>query len=269
MLKLSILIPAYSYPRGVDRILSTLCPLPYGVEILIYDDSPDDLVKNVVTQHLSEKVIYVKNFPTKGAINNWNSLLEMAQGQYVILLHHDECPIGESFLNDLLEILSHTSSDVLMMDVFLLDSNGVEIRKHVPRFIRELVINFLPGYLFNRNVIGPTGSLVIRREILPKYDTNLKWFVDVDFYFRLRRETKRWETVFGVEIGSIRGEHESITEKLKNGLVDVIKSERMYLNKIYPTQYFWINLQVNPLSRFLEFMIWAGVRLIQVVFLRR
>lgn len=268
MTTLSILIPAFNYSKGIERILKSITPLPQGVELIIADDSTDDAVRIVVEKFAEKNILYKKNVPARGAVANWNFLIGCAKGEFIILLHHDELPLGSNFLCRILASLRRTSADVLLMDVLLLNKSLVPIRRHVGPLLRHFVIRFVPGYLFCRNVIGPTAALVVRKNVYPTFDTNLKWLVDVEMYYRLRQNTKNWTALRGFEVGSIQGEHETITYSLRNELKDLEQAERGRLDATYRQASFWISLQSNPLGGACETAVWAGVRAVQIVWFK-
>jgi len=123
-IRLSILIPAYGYAEGVERILSGLrVDPPDELEIIISDNSRDEQVSQLVadfSSHYQGKLRYIRNHPGLGAIANWNFLLELASGEYVLLLHHDEYPLGENFARRALGRLSTASEiDVFVMECIL------------------------------------------------------------------------------------------------------------------------------------------------------
>lgn len=64
---LSVLIPSYQYPEGVDRILSKFSSArPDQIEIIIGDDSTDAEVRSIVSRFQETNpglVTYVPNFP--------------------------------------------------------------------------------------------------------------------------------------------------------------------------------------------------------------
>src|SRR5216684_1976955 len=71
----SILIPAYNYVAGVVRILRPLlAERRRDLEILVHDDSNNDLVECAVAEMKAEHpyLYYVRNSPRRGAVDNWN-----------------------------------------------------------------------------------------------------------------------------------------------------------------------------------------------------
>ena len=106
----SVLIPAYEYAEGIERILRHFSlKTNEGVNIIIYDDSKSDKIKNVVLGSLAYKngkVQYKQNKPSLGAVNNWNSLIKISDSDYVYLLHQDECPVDINFYSSIRTIIN-------------------------------------------------------------------------------------------------------------------------------------------------------------------
>ena len=72
------------------------------------DDSGSDDVQKIVKSHplySEDNIIYCKNNPALGAVKNWNKLIKIAKGDYLMLLHHDECPVELNFFDELSKIL--------------------------------------------------------------------------------------------------------------------------------------------------------------------
>ncbi len=148
---LSILAPAYRYPDGTQRILEALSPLPDGVELLISDNTPNKSVSDVVARYESPNLQYWCNTPALEAVPNWNLLLDRATGDYVMLLHHDEVPLGRDYLALLRATIEATDADVLVQSILLMDASMRPLRPHVPLWLRDWVIRRTPGYLFRRH----------------------------------------------------------------------------------------------------------------------
>ena len=266
-ISLSILIPAYGYAEGVERILSSLGVDPPGeLDILISDDSLDGQVSQLVSdfsRRYRGKLRYIRNRPSLGAIANWNFLLEQASGEYILLLHHDEYPLGEKFAQRALCLLSTASEiDVFVMDCILKSSTGADVRPHVPGIIRNLVLKYFPAYLFKRNVVGPASCLIARRALYPRFDERLRWLVDVDAYFRLRQATGLWRVSDDLKIGSALGRKDSITASIKDDLKDLDARERVYLSQKHPVVRVWLNPRLHWVLNALEGIAWMSMRVV-------
>lgn len=241
----SILVPAYRYAEGIHRILASLQPLPIeDCELIVFDDSPDDKVEVTVAQWCTTTgmlVLYQHNWPARGAVANWNALLDAATGEYCLLLHHDEFPLSNYFLRDLTTALRRdTDTDALVLDCVLVAPQTGRNRRHLPTWLRAFVVNRFPQYLFRRNVIGPTSALVIRRSLYPRFDVRLRWLVDVDLYVRMLKVATHLRLSPRIRIGSIVGRSDSITARLGTSVPQVAQEERAYLRGIHPTVGLWL-----------------------------
>lgn len=263
-------MPAYRYSEGVRRILRRLHPIPVSdCELLLFDNSPDDQVELVVAAWQKDAeipVTYHHNDPDQGAAGNWNALLDAAQGEFCWLLHHDEFPLSDRFLLNLIATLrAHPSLDVLMLDCILVSSRTGRNRRHLPTWVRAFVAKRLPGYLLRRNVVGPTAALVARRELYPRFDPQLRWLVDVDAYVRLLRPAKRIGVYPELQIGSVAWRPDSITARLGRSIAQIDRQEREYLRCTRGVRRIWVNRDTDrtsfrTLAECIETAWWALLR---------
>jgi glycosyltransferase involved in cell wall biosynthesis len=238
-------MPAYCYSEGIHRILSLLQPLDgKDCELIVFDNSPDDEIGKVIrrwnsTSHL--QVIYHRNQPASSAPVNWNALLDAARGEFCLLLHHDEFPLCNYFVRDLITaIRKDPGVDALILDCILVAPQGGRNRRHVPTWLRALVVKHFPHYLFRRNVIGPTSALVVRRSLYPRFDERLRWLIDVDAYVRLLKVTKRLRVCPKIQIGSMLERSDSLTTGLGSSIPQIEREERVYLEGVHHTTSLWL-----------------------------
>jgi len=266
---LSILIPTYSYPIGLERILQALGDdLPEECELLIFDDSPTDEVKKLVaifSLKCNCILRYQQNLPALGAVANWNALLDSARGEYSFLLHHDEIPVESNFVCSLIEKLKkNTATDVLLMDCIIVSAHSKVSWMHSPRWLRKIVAINCPSYLYRRNVIGPVSTLIVRSSIYPRFDENLKWLVDVDLYVRLLTTYRLCLVFTNLVIYSVKDREGSITSTLKGEVKNLHFKEQTYLrNK--GRKSFWMESELgfwSGMVNITESVIWTVYRTI-------
>ena len=265
---LSILIPTYNYPAGVERILSKLSrEYSTDIEIIVSDDSSDDKVQDICSFYKDafHLFIYKRNNPSLGAVNNWNSLLDRAQGDYCLLLHHDEFPLSANFIGKVTGTLSvNAAIDVLIMDLVLVDINTGFIRQHAPSWLRNLSAKYFPEYLFRRNIIGPVSTLIVRRSVFPRFNEKLQWLVDVELYVRLFTQGITIKTAANIQIGSAPDKNHSITASLGNEVFRIKQRELEYLRDLYGDT-FWIKKfnwknPVRLLLYLIESLLWLNFK---------
>lgn len=269
---LSILLPAYYYSYGIIRALTQFTPYSTDdCEIYIFDDSLNQDVELAVKRWSEDSgfiVTYKKNRLPRGAVPNWNELIRNCRGEYCLLMHQDEFPIQSGFISSLLAIIKETNAiiDVYLLDCVLTNSKGVIVRPHLPRVIRKSVVKHLPEYMLRRNVIGPASCLLVRRELYPIFDEQLKWFVDVDAYFRLRQSTIRWYFCNDLKIGSEFNREDSITASIKTDIKNIEFVERKLLINKYPNAAAWIDPENFKIRYRFENAAWITMRVVTIIF---
>lgn len=266
---LSVLIPAYQYVEGIERIVDNMGVLsPDDCEVIVFDDSPDDVIGMLLNHSVTwcGGIDYHHNSPAKGAVANWNALLDAARGQYCLLMHHDEFPLGVHVMQRVVECLrENPETDVLMLDCILVGSSGYA-RRHVPTWLRRVVVSRFPEYLFRRNVIGPTASLVVRRSLYARFDVRLKWLVDVDVYVQVLRRARNILVCSNLGIGSVLNRADSITARLGASIPRILDEERAYLRDSHNVASCWLGAYpsesvIYKLLRALEAVSWLGLRI--------
>ncbi|MCA0212308.1 MAG: glycosyltransferase family 2 protein [Proteobacteria bacterium] len=269
---LSILIPAYNHPDGVDLALRSLGPLgsTSAVEVIVSDDSTQPNSKAKIKYLASDfpSARYLCNSPPKGAVENWNFLLRSAIGEYCLLLHHDEYLDNDLVLLRVLSMLRNdTSIDAIVLPCRIKD--GLQpLRLHMPTWIAELITRRWPGYLLRRNVLGPPSVLILRRRLYEYYDSRFQWLVDVELYYRvLSRKSLNIVFLRGQGITS-RPIPTSITKTLSGDIKTVQRSEQALLMLNNDAKTIWLrtsSIQMK-LARFWESLAWYGFRIIQQAF---
>lgn len=91
MVKVSICVPAYKNPVGVERLLESVKVQSFtDYEVVVTDDSQDGSVEEVVRRAEVPGMVYVRNAVRKGATGNWNEAVRHASGEYIKIMHHDD-----------------------------------------------------------------------------------------------------------------------------------------------------------------------------------
>ena len=197
MIKLSILIPAYNFKKGLKTILSDFAKCNKSdlelIEILIGDDSEDRLL-NLEEINKYNKIFpnfkYIKN-EEKILIGNWNNLINICKGEYYWLFHHDEeLSFTKQSIKTIIEYLKKNYF-ILILPLFkkttfrFLNYKFEKIVKHSGsnKLIRYFICQ--SKLFIYINIIGPPTALIISKKIKSLYSFNLKWLVDVEYYYRI------------------------------------------------------------------------------------
>lgn len=265
---LSILLPTYNYSAGVEKIfnqldLSSIPSLWHRIEVIVMDDSNNSDVE-IQMKKIADTikcVKYTRNNQAAGPCKNWNMLIDQAKGKYYILMHHDEFPLTKDFISKVLQNVEENNKvDMIMMDCILMNKGANSLRRHIPSFIRRKVFDLCPGYLFRRNVIGPTATLIIKRSLHSTFDCRLTWLIDVEEYYQIRKKIKYWVFSENLKIASYVDRNDSITERLKGEISEIRQRESKYLSMKHVDALVWLNNKRFYMA--LEGLLWMGFRII-------
>ncbi len=261
---LSILIPAFNRPDGIARIFEGLRALRASkqVEIRVSDDSSDDAAAQAISKLCAAfpGVVYQRQTPPLGAVANWNFLLDQARGSYSWLLHHDEAPADGAALASSLALLA-SGPDIWVLACHVVRRPGGPARLHFPPRWGAALLRRWPGYLLQRNVIGPPSALIIRSRCYARFEPGLAWQVDVEAYTRSRQAARSVAAWPGPGVVSYVDRQASITALLRPGLAATVQAERAWLNETAacrPAAGFWLTPSLPAaLLRRLEPLVWA------------
>lgn len=200
MCKVSICIPAYGNPEGIRRLLDSIAGQTYtDFEIIITDDSPDDSVKKIVEAeelqaeatgagtkiNFVQKLKYHKNPQRLGASENWNHSMELANGEYIKMMHHDDWFTDKDSLKQFVNMMDSNPNAILAFSGSRqvdLDKDTFYDRYISPENVEELADDIY--YLFINQCIGAPSATIYRRNDF-KYDGKLTWLMDAEYYMRL------------------------------------------------------------------------------------
>lgn len=207
----SIIIPAYNSLELLRRTLESIkAQSGVTIQTVIVDDSNrNDDIEHYVLSLGDASISYHHNRPSLGAIANWNSGLHKADGKYLVLMHHDEAFQGDDYLLKMKDRLQQ--SDVAIGNILVEKRDGKRYSIYPPRF--KMLVLKMPASLFCLNAIGPCAVCAFKREHVEDFDERIKWFVDVEWYYRMMRKRKVTFVPSAVVV-SHHGHDEQITKNI-------------------------------------------------------
>ena len=217
MAKVSICIPSYNQVEFLRRTIDSVLNQNYtDYEIIITDDSPTDVVFNLVKKYqFIAKIHFYKNEFPLGSPENWNECIRKASGEYIKIMHHDDYFSDENSLSEFVKMLdANPDANFAFSATIVVKKEKRRIycptKKQIENLHRDSKI------LFFGNFIGPPSSIIHRRDPKLVYDKNLIWVVDLDFY--IRNLTKNNSFVFTDKplIINISGESHNVTRLCEN-----------------------------------------------------
>lgn len=99
MPKVSVLMPVYKTDENYLReaIESILSQTFEDFEFLILDDCPEDDREEIVKSYNDDRIKYSKNEKNLGISASRNKLIDMAQGEYLAVMDHDDICLPDRF----------------------------------------------------------------------------------------------------------------------------------------------------------------------------
>lgn len=162
-------------------------------EVVISDDSPGDEVKKVVNDY-SEKlpIRYFHNATPAGTPANWNMAIDRANGRWIKLMHDDDAFAGANSLSCFVKEIQNNPHCNFLYCGYNNITDSLPASQNFPSSFRRNAVLKNPGVLLAGNIIGPPSVTLHKKDSL-RYDTSLKWLVDIDFYISMLQSS---QTVF-------------------------------------------------------------------------
>ena len=188
--KISVLVPTYETPEEfLCQMVDSLRNQTYGNwELCIADGSKSDLVKNTLKAYMEsdDRIRYRKLEKNLGISENTNGAYELATGEWIALLDHDDI----LHPNTLFEIVKGMEEEP-EAEAFYTDEDKVSF---------DLKMHFQPHFKpdFNRELLRSNNYIchffVVKRSVVEKvglFSSDFDGAQDFDFILRCTEEAKK------------------------------------------------------------------------------
>lgn len=156
IIKLSVIIPVLNQESLILRAIDSI-PLNKDIEIIVIDDgSTDRTYHNVVKKTNRNDIILLKNDKNMGVSYSVNRGLDVAKGEYVVLLGSDDYFITDNFITVFDKYL--TGADLVYFDLEVNSGDVWNVTKDTTRSIFCGSVKFM-----RREFIGDTRNPVDKR----------------------------------------------------------------------------------------------------------
>lgn len=224
----SICVPTYRQPAFVSRLLDSIIAQQYKhIEVILSDDSLDDSIAKVAeTYALKLPIRYYPHNPALKSPRNWNFALDKAAGDYVMLVHQDDWFHDEYAIQKYLKAFEdNPNADFVFCKNTAITPEGKAIvLQTFPWLIKTIQRD--PYHLVRSDVIGPPSNVMLKKSVTVRYDEELVWLVDVDYYVRLIEAGHRY-VYLDQHLVSI-GLHEDQMTNFCRDNTDIILKENIF-----------------------------------------
>lgn len=169
-MRFSITIPAYKARFFDECIKSVLAQTFKNFELIILNDKSPEPIKQIVDRFDDNRLRYYendKNIGAKNVVYNWNKLLDLAKGDYLICMGDDD-KLYPNCLSAYNELLSrYPSKDIYHCRTQIIDehSNPLDIQEERP--LEESMLSMIWHMMF-KGRIQFIGDFLFRTEALRK-----------------------------------------------------------------------------------------------------
>jgi len=123
--KVSVCIPVYNGSDYIaESIQSVLAQTFENFHLIVCDNCSTDDTEEIVRNFTDSRITYVRNTENLGLVGNANRCLELADGEYVHILHHDDIMLPENLELKVRILDEHPKVGLVHSDVSFIDQEG-------------------------------------------------------------------------------------------------------------------------------------------------
>src|SRR5438093_10311878 len=123
--KVSVCIPTYNRSSYLTRTVSSVLEQTVeDFELFVVDNASDDDTSQVIAALKDKRIRYCRNESNLGMVGNWNRCVQLAQGEYVAILHDDDF-WAEDYLARVVPLLDrHGNVGLVYSAAVVVDGDG-------------------------------------------------------------------------------------------------------------------------------------------------
>jgi glycosyltransferase involved in cell wall biosynthesis len=188
--KVSVCVPAYNaaafLPTAIESVLAQTFS---DFELVVSDDASDDQTPFICSEYTDPRFRATRSRARLGQSGNWNRCLELAEGEYVVLLHADDA-LQPTYLERAVAMLdAHVDIGLVHCAVQHVDERNRPLS--IQRLFNDDRIDrdgeTLRRLLLDGCVISPAGVTVRRvvYEDVGRFTDKIVWGVDWHMWIRI------------------------------------------------------------------------------------
>ena len=188
MPKISVLFPTYNTKEEYLReaIESVLAQTFSDFEFIIVDDcSPDPNVEKVVKSYTDPRIRFYRNERNLGISQTRNKLIDLASGEYLAVMDHDDVSLPERFEKEAAYLDAHPDVGVVSCGFEKFPNGGLTRN---PENDKEIKLELMRSCVISHSACMIRKSVLVDNNI--RYEEEYSPSEDYALYIRLMSKTK-------------------------------------------------------------------------------
>ena len=192
--KITIAIPTYKRAillrEAIDSCLQQKTNIPFNILIVDNDPQRNCETEELIASYVSKNISYYKNTENLGPTGNWNKLFELAQTDFVVMLHDDD-KLEDDYIEKIDKVLKYYQEkiDAIYVETRVFPfTSRIFPRKHVSK-LKTVSLTPLDFQFFNAICI--IGACFNREAIINLNGFNENFYPPIDYEMHLRLSKKK------------------------------------------------------------------------------
>jgi len=188
---ISICIPTYKRISYLPKLLDSIIMQNFkDYDVVITDNSDTDVVESLVNTYRSKlPILYHRNIPALNMTENWNKGIDIANGEWIKLIHDDDWFADENALAELVKATEEGGRFIFSGYNAVFEEDG----RVVPKTINQTQFSKIqehPFRLIADNIIGNPSVFMFHSSVSDRFETFMNWYVDIEYYIRMMLKEK-------------------------------------------------------------------------------
>lgn len=188
--KVSICIPSYNHEKYIEKTIKSALAQTYkNFEIIISDDNSTDNTENVINRFKDPKIKFFKNSSNIGPSANFNKLIEIAEGEYLLFIASDDILYEDAIDQYLNKISLNNDLYTLVCWCQTIDENGLEVGSYNMNLANQKrdKNKFLNELFYKQNFLMNPGVFIKKQlfSLIKNFNLSLFQTHDLDLWVRI------------------------------------------------------------------------------------
>lgn len=172
----SILIPSYNHANYILETLDSILSQDYqNIEIVIIDDGSKDESVERIQKYIEKNQSQPKAFrflsrSNRGVAKTLNELIEMSQGEYLILYSSDDTLLP-GCVSRLVQLAEQNHYPAIVGDSYIIDGSGHQV------------------------YVRPSGRIQRKKKFGKSFEKFIEWRTDQKFWFNLKKDFGTYDSL--------------------------------------------------------------------------